>query len=143
MKGYLLDSNVLIAALHDKFEVRRMIAHHAISNCYLSEITIAELLYGAYNSQFIEKNLAQVAQIKEEYSVLPISNILNEYGLQMAHLKKMKRHNIGSNDVFIGATAVAYNLTLVTRNQKDFVELDSIQLEDWTKPEFNPFLQTI
>ena len=39
---YLLDTNVLIAMLKDKNNVRKQILKVGIDNCYVSEISIAE-----------------------------------------------------------------------------------------------------
>nr|WP_229380034.1 hypothetical protein [Fibrella forsythiae] len=53
-----------------------------------------------------------------------------EYARQKARLRKMGRR-VDDLDIFIGATALAGGLTLVTRNTKDFVNMDGIILENW------------
>jgi len=45
-KKYLLDTNVCIFLLQDKFGVADHIRRVGRRNCYVSELTIAELLYG-------------------------------------------------------------------------------------------------
>jgi predicted nucleic acid-binding protein len=37
----------------------------------------------------------------------------------------------GEFDLLIGCTAIVHELTLVTRNTKDFVGLSAIRLENW------------
>lgn len=51
MKPYLLDTDICIAFLQGKYRLKEKIQHVAVQNCYVSEITIAELFYGAYFSE--------------------------------------------------------------------------------------------
>ena len=44
---YLLDTNVLISMFRNKGNVCSRILQVGFKNCYVSEITIAELFYGA------------------------------------------------------------------------------------------------
>lgn len=52
------------------------------------------------------------------------------YAKEKARLKRNGRI-VGEFDLLIGATALRYNLTLVTRNTKDFANPAGIQLENW------------
>lgn len=140
MKQYLLDTNAIAHFLHDKFSMPEKINSVGIDNCYVSEITIAELYYGSYNSTFIEENLQQAEEVKATFIILPISKVLKQYGLQRAKAKKRKLSNVSSEDLFIGATAIHYDMVLVTQNTKDFIEVDELNQEDWTKPEYNEFI---
>jgi tRNA(fMet)-specific endonuclease VapC len=38
---------------------------------------------------------------------------------------------IGPNDLLIGAIALAHNLTLVTRNHREFSRIAGLRFEDW------------
>ena len=93
MKQYLLDTNAIAHFLHDKFSMPEKINSVGIDNCYVSEITIAELYYGSYNSTFIEENLQQAEEVKATFIILPISKVLKQYGLQRAKAKKRKLSN--------------------------------------------------
>nr|WP_295925833.1 hypothetical protein [uncultured Dyadobacter sp.] len=52
------------------------------------------------------------------------------YAKEKARLKRSGRI-IGEFDLLIGSAALRYNITLVTRNTKDFENLAGIQLENW------------
>lgn len=47
MKKYLLDTNICIFLLRGKYEVDKKINAVGLDNYYISEITVAELKYGA------------------------------------------------------------------------------------------------
>lgn len=74
------------------------------------------------------------------FTILSISKVLKEYGFQRARAKKRKSNRIRSEDLLIGATAIHYGMVLITQNTKDFVDMDELELEDWTKTEHNEFL---
>lgn len=46
-KGYLLDTNICISMLKNQYGVRETILKVKPENCYISEITLAELYFGA------------------------------------------------------------------------------------------------
>lgn len=47
MTGYLLDTNICIFLLRGKYDVDKKIDSVGLGNCAISEITVAELKYGA------------------------------------------------------------------------------------------------
>jgi tRNA(fMet)-specific endonuclease VapC len=44
------------------------------------------------------------------------------------------RIRIGSQDIRIAATALVYNLILLTRNRQDFTRIPDLSIEDWSLP---------
>ena len=50
MAQYLLDTNICISMFKDKYGVRQRLLDVSLKNCFVSEITIAELFYGAAKS---------------------------------------------------------------------------------------------
>ena len=53
---YLLDTNICVFILRQKFGVGERMLQAGVSNCFISELTYAELLYGAECSDNPEKN---------------------------------------------------------------------------------------
>lgn len=131
MKKYLLDTNICIYFLKGQFEINRRIEEIGEENCYLSEITIAELKYGAESSIQKEKNRKNNEKFLTKFKILPVFPALDIYAKEKAKLKT-KGRIVDDFDLLIGATAIHNNLTLVTRNVKDFVRLNEIVIEDWT-----------
>ena len=59
VKKYLLDTNICVFCMRGKFEMNRKIRLVGINNCYLSEITVAELYFGAENSDNPKKTMRE------------------------------------------------------------------------------------
>lgn len=55
MKKYLLDTNICIHFFKDEYQIKNKIQKVGLKNCYFSEITILELLYGVENSSETRK----------------------------------------------------------------------------------------
>ncbi len=100
--------------------------------CYISEITVAELKFGAKNSLQIAKNWEIVDEFISQIDILPIFGCLDFYAGEKARLRKLGTP-IADLDLLIGASAVAHNLIMVTNNTSHFARIDQIILEDWTK----------
>lgn len=132
MKQYLLDTNICIYLLKGLFDLAEKIEAIGISKCFLSEITIAELKFGAENSDFPEKNAEKINQLQQRFAVIPIFNSLDIYAKEKARLKRAGR-TLDDFDLLIGATAISNNLILVTRNTSDFDRLIGIEIENWAK----------
>jgi tRNA(fMet)-specific endonuclease VapC len=130
LKKYLLDTNICIYFLKGLFNLDKEIEKAGLSNCYVSEITIAELKFGAENSEHQEKNRKTVDLFLSTFTIIPIFNSLDVYAKEKTRLRK-KGFPLDDFDLLIGATAISNNLTLVTRNLSDFERLKDIELENW------------
>jgi tRNA(fMet)-specific endonuclease VapC len=131
MAKYLLDTNICIFFLRGKFNIDKQIRKKGIDNCCISEITVAELLYGVEcNQLYAEENRKQVLEFIDKISVIPISNTLLVYAKEKALLRK-NGNLIDDMDIFIGATAIANNLILTTDNEKHLNRLSKIKIENW------------
>ena len=86
-KKYLLDTNVCIFLLQDKFGVADHIRRVGRRNCYVSELTIAELLYGYAYAQD-PRNEHDAENIQEIFKLLPIYDSLPTYAATKAHLRR-------------------------------------------------------
>ncbi len=131
MKKYLLDTNICVYFFNGKFNLREKIDNVGFENCCVSEITIAELKYGVAKSKYKEKNLKTLEAFQSKIDILPIFPALDIYANEKTRLKT-KGRIIDDFDLLIGATAIFNNLTLVTKNVKDFDRLNKIVIEDWT-----------
>lgn len=130
MEKYLLDTNIIIFYLKGKYNLNEKLRQIRLQNCCISEITLAELKYGAECSDQIDKNIKMVDDFAKEITILPIFNSLSVYAKEKARLRK-SGVMIDDFDILIGSTAIANNLILVTDNKKHLNRLSKIKIEDW------------
>ena len=130
---YLLDTNICAFMLRDKHGVKERIKAIGINNCFISEITVAELKYGKiygqlkgdpkYKEQHLERFL-------ETVTILPITSVVDRYAEERAQLT-IAGTPVEDFDLLIGCTAVENNMVLVTQNVKDFKNISNIRIENW------------
>ncbi len=130
MNKYLLDTNICIFFLRGKFNLNEKIKQIGLENCCISEITLAELKYGAESSNKAKENHKMIDAFAKELIVIPIVSALNIYAKEKAKLRS-KGELIDDFDLLIGCTAISENIILVTDNEKHFSRLTSIKIENW------------
>lgn len=132
MKKYILDTNICIFYMKGLFELNQKFENVGVENCFISEISLAELKYGVENSQNKDKNQKVLEKFLSAIQILPIYESLDIYAKEKARLKKAGK-TVDDFDLLIGATAVCYKLIMVTNNTSHFERIKNIKLEDWTK----------
>lgn len=127
---YLLDTNICIHFFKGKFGVYDKFEEAKAENCAISEITLAELVYGAENSENPLKNHKLIEQLINIITVLPIYDAITNYEKEKARLRKLGTM-ISDLDLFIGCTAIENELIMVTENTTEFERISGINLENW------------
>ena len=128
---YLLDTNVLIAMFRGRPKIRGGILKTGFENCFVSEISLAELLVGVYKSGF-EKHRHEVQFIKDHFEILPISVAIEPYARLRAQLEA-DGIRLDNFDLLIAVSAITEGLTLVTHNTKHFERIPRLQVKDWER----------
>ena len=125
----LLDTNVLSVFLKSG-DTRAQVYGPLIQGhrLYVSFVTVAELYRWAYAKDWGAKRIQRLKHHIHQCTVVPVSH---ELCLQWARIQA-RRQSIGrpisSADAWIAATAIHYELGLVTHNLRDFVELPELVL---------------
>ena len=119
----LCDTNILIDLYKGADGIVREIEKIGEQNICISAVTAAELIYGAFNKNELQRILTdidhlQVHHINESISELHLQ-LLTTYGLS---------HRLSLPDALIAATALHHNLPLWTLNVKDFRFIPRLQL---------------
>ena len=130
---YLLDTNICVFFLRGKLNLDEIIKEKGRENCYISEITVAELRYGAENSENPAKSHKAVDNFLNGISIVPIFGCIKKYAKEKVRLRKIGKPMNDEFDLLIGVTAIENKLTLITDNAKDFERLDGIKIENWFK----------
>ena len=79
MKKYLIDTNTCIYFIKGKFELNEKFEKADPENCFISEITLAELKFGVENSEKKEKNQKVLENFLTGIKVIPIFHSLDLY----------------------------------------------------------------
>lgn len=130
MKGFLLDTNICIFALRGDPAVVECLRKHGQRECYVSDITVMELRYGAYRSARVKANLAIVNTFLEKMRIVPYAVAIDIFCREKVRLQQIGMP-LEDYDLLIGAAAIAKGLTLVTHNVKHFERIEGLVIEDW------------
>lgn len=128
---YMLDTNTCIHAL--RADATSLIAgqfnRHAEQLC-ISSIVLAELQFGAENSQRVAENLTQIEHFAARLEAILDFDTLAaaEYGRVRASLRHQP---IGPLDTLIAAHALSRRLVLVTGNVAEFARVPGLEIETW------------
>lgn len=129
---YLLDTNICIyIAKYNPVSVRERFAQHSANELAISVITLGELRFGAEKSQSKEKALTVIEELVNLMNIEELTESAAEhYGQIRAELQKSGQM-IGNNDLWIAAHARSRDWVLVTNNEKEFLRVDGLKVENW------------
>jgi tRNA(fMet)-specific endonuclease VapC len=130
----MLDTNICIyIAKHQPPEVKARFDRLKPGQLVMSAITYGELYYGAIKSNQRARALRLIDALVQDIPVEDLnSRAAQAYGEIRASLEKRGRL-IGKNDLWIGAHAMALDVTLATNNEREFKRITGLAVENWTK----------
>ena len=120
----LCDTNILIEVYRKNkniISVLSNIAHY--DTIVISDVTRAEMIAGARNKYEMQILINELAQLQ----CLPIQSKISDHAIHLLveyHLS----HGLDFHDALIAATAIYYNIELLTLNIKDFSFISDIKL---------------
>lgn len=130
MAKYLLDTCTCISMFRNEGRVRETLSRVGIRNCFISEITIAELYFGLAKAENQKRKLDDIREVQRLFRVIPVYSSFKEYG-EIRYSLEHSGQRVDQFDLLIGATALHYNLTLVTSNLKHFERMEGLEIENW------------
>ncbi|MBR5699905.1 MAG: PIN domain-containing protein, partial [Bacteroidales bacterium] len=127
---YLIDTDILVFLKRGKYNIQDRMAQLGLSQCAISEISLAELYVGVYKGD--NRRLEPILKFLEEtLTIVPISASIKTYARIRAHLES-EGTVLDDMDLLIAATALANGYTLVTHNTKHFARVPGLKVVDWT-----------
>lgn len=130
MAKYLLDTCICISMFRNEGKVRETLKKVGVENCYISEITIAELYFGLAKAADKRRKLEDIREVQRLFRIIPAFSSFKEYG----EIRQSLEHTglrVDQFDLLIGATAMHHKLTLVTSNLKHFERMEGLVIENW------------
>ena len=125
---YLVDTDWLIDYLTGRDEAVRLLQGLATSGLAISVITYAEFYEGVALSPHRAERLAGLDDFVSGIEILDIDlGVARIFGERRAQLR-VQGLLIDNFDLLIAATALRFDLTLVTRNVSDFQRIEGLQI---------------
>lgn len=128
----LLDTNICIAIINDSDSaISARFLNSAPGTIVLCAVVRAELLFGARNSRRVDPNLRLIGAFLDKFPSLPFDDAAAHwYATVRAELHR-SGGLIGGNDLMIAAIALAADVTVVTRNEREFSRVPGLRREVW------------
>ena len=119
----LLDTNIIIELFKGNSETINLLESINEENFSISIITSMELYYGALN----KRELNVIKKFLKNFELLPINEKISKISLDLIE-KYSKSHGLEIPDALIAATAIYYDIPLLTYNRKDFKYIEKLKL---------------
>jgi len=137
--GFLLDTNIPSELMRARPEpkVKDWLAAQDISALFLSVVSIGELESGfttmpdAQRRTRLEAWLEQHLVLLFQGRVLPVTQAIAARWGRLDGTRQMRGRPLNAPDGMIAATALEHGLAVVTRNVKDFADLDVTVFNPW------------
>jgi tRNA(fMet)-specific endonuclease VapC len=132
--GILIDTSILIAHERGRLDIASHVEGSEDEEFFLSVITASELLHGVHRAQDAgvrARRSAFVEALLERFPLIGIElSTARTHARLWADLAAVGTP-IGSNDLWLAATAVTHGLALVTANLREFRRVPGLNVVEW------------
>jgi tRNA(fMet)-specific endonuclease VapC len=87
--------------------------------------------YGEFAEGFPDRTNAAFLSVVESFELLPVTRAVADTYADVARVLRTKGKLIGSNDLWIAATALERELALVTRNTAEFSRVPGLKIKGY------------
>ncbi len=129
---YIIDSDILIYFLKNHPKVVNKFAEAEADDIGITIITYAELLFGAYNSLKIKKNLSKIKSFLETMTIVDFDKPAADIFARLKSDLRKEGKIISDMDLIIASICIANQLTLITNNSKHFKRIRELKIENWS-----------
>lgn len=126
---YLPDTNVFIALAAGQEAILRKLRFIPTRDVGLSAIVHHELFYGAFKGTKRDESLANIGELR--FPTVPFDEEDAFRAGEIRAYLQARGTPIGAYDTLIAGQALARDLTLVSRNIREFSRVDGLRVENW------------
>ncbi len=119
-------TNIFIEIYRRNIAVRSELERIGYGNIMVSDVTRAELYYGAINKSELQKIRKDMSGL----TVLPIHSEISEMAVNLVEQYCLS-HKMDIEDALIASTAIFHRVKLFTLNIKDFAYIPTIKLHEY------------
>ena len=128
----LIDSSVLIAAERGDLSLDALSTRYGEEDMAISAVTASELLHGIHRAKTSAQRHRRQAFVEGLLGQLPVVafdlTVARVHASLWADLAK-RGVPVGERDLMIGATAIARNYTLATRDERSFPKIPGLSVQ--------------
>ena len=125
---YLVDTDWIILHFRGERRVARRIEDLTSEGIGLSVVSMGELYEGVYRASDPPGSESALRVILSDVDIVPIDDeVCRIFGQQRGRLRA-NNALISDSDLWIGATAMRHNLTLLTNNRRDFERMRGLSI---------------
>lgn len=127
--SHLLDSNAVVALSASHRLVVQRVRRVGVGRILLSTLVMHELFFGAYKGTRTNETLRNIDRLP--FEVLPFETRDAQRAAEVRAYLQRSGTPIGPIDTLIAGQALARDLTLVTRNSREFLRVPELRVENW------------
>ncbi len=127
----LLDTNTLIYFFKQQGHVAAHLQQLPASRVALPSVVLFELEYGLLRSTKPQAQQRGMEAAVAAYRVLPLDAKSAKAAAWVRHTLELAGTPIGQGDQLIAGIALANDLTLITRNTREFSRIPNLRLANW------------
>lgn len=129
MAIYLVDTDWAIHYLNGRQDITERLESLKHEGLGLSVVSLAELYEGVYYSRDPERDERGLNEFLQGITLLGLDEeVAKTFGRERGRLRAAGMM-IGDVDLLIGATALQYDLTLLTNNRRHFERIEGLRIE--------------
>lgn len=128
---YLLDANTLIYFFKQQGQVAAHLKNVVASQIAIPSIVLFQLEYGVLRSTRPELQRKGIDATLKVYSVLSLDDNAAKSAAWIKYTLEVAGTPIGPFDQLIAGIALAHDMTLVTRNTREFERVPGLRVENW------------
>ncbi|MGE6743696.1 type II toxin-antitoxin system VapC family toxin [Allorhizobium pseudoryzae] len=128
----MLDTNIVSAIVrHPRGQILERLLEIGEENAFISIITHGEIWYGVQKNGS-EELARKVSAVTRRLYVAPLQ-LPSDQRYAEVRLALRQGMNIGPNDLWIAAHALALDAVLVTNNESEFSRVPGLKVENWLR----------
>ena len=128
---YVLDTNTIIYFFKQQGQVEAHLKNVPASQIAIPAVVLFELEYGLLRSTRPKVQRQGIDAALRVYRVLNLDHACAKSAACIKHTLALAGTLIGHVDQLIAGTALAHNLTLITRNTREFERVPGLRVENW------------
>lgn len=127
----LLDTNTLIYFFKQQGQIAAHLKNIAASQVAIPAVVLFELEYGVLRSTRPDLQRKGIDAALRVYRVLSMDYACAKSAAWIKHTLALAGTPIGHFDQLIAGMALAHDLTLITRNTREFERVPGLRVENW------------